>query len=252
MKINRYSYDIEVTPNIGVFWQPSYSTSITYDQILQERQIICLSAKKEGGKVFNLAWDAPKDLKDFIFGKNDRDRKIIEEFAKIARETDDLVAHNGDRFDWKWITARAIRLGIEMPKEIVSTDTLKEAKKHFRFNSNRLDYLAQYLGVGGKTNTGGLQLWKDVISGDKKALSKMVRYCNNDVIILEKVFNKLKPYIKNKTAVSDDRMECAECGKRMSKQRERRLASGLKKVVLHCEKCGKYKTIPLSKYEKEK
>lgn len=249
MKIKRYSYDLEVAPNVGVFWQPSYQTSISYDQILKERQIICASVKEEGKRVFNLSWKPPKDLTDYMFGSDERDRIIIESLFEIFKDADEIVAHNGDKFDWKWLTGRAIRLGIEVPQETIMVDTLKVARSKFKFNSNRLDYLAQYLGVGGKISTGGLELWKQVMNGNEKALSKMVRYCNNDVVILEKVFNKLKPYIKNKIAISDDRMECAECGTRMNRQRIRTLVSGAKKVVLHCEKCGKYKTIPLSKFE---
>lgn len=249
MKIKRLHLDIETSEAVARTFRIGREIELTYKQIIQEAQIIMISYKWEGSRVKNISWIPPKDLQDYTFGRADRDRHIIKEIAKIIREADEIVGHNLDRFDWRWINGRALLFGIDMPQEVITVDTLKIARKHFRLSSNRLDYLAQILGVGGKTDTGGLELWHNVENGDKKALSKMIRYCNNDVVILEKVFNKLKPYIKNKITLSKDRVRCAECNIPMVRQRERMLVSGAKKVVLKCNKCGKYKSIPLSSFK---
>jgi len=72
------------------------------------------------------------------------------------------------------------------------------ARNMFKFNSNRLDYIAQYLGVGGKTST-SYDLWKDIVlKNDKKAMNTMVLYCKNDVEILQKVHEKLLKYKKKR------------------------------------------------------
>ena len=55
---------------------------------------------------------------------------------------------------------------------IISVDTLKEARKVFKFSSNKLDYIAQYLGVGAKMDTGGIALWEGCATGSRKALRK--------------------------------------------------------------------------------
>lgn len=234
------SYDIETSYNIVKAWRAGYNLVITHKDIIKERGIICISYKWLGEKVQNLTWD-----------KNQCDKKMIEKFIKVLKEADIIVAHNGDKFDIKWIRGRAIKHGISMSPDILAIDTCKEARKLFNLNSNKLDYIANYLGVGGKIQTGGLQLWDDIIlNKDPKALKKMVKYCDNDVVILEKVYKKMIPYMKSKTTVSENRRACPECGSRMNLDKYRVLASGAKQVQLNCTNCGKYHTIPLSIYNK--
>ena len=129
----------------------------------------------------------------------------------------------------------------------VTIDTLKVSRSKFKFNSNKLDYIAQYLGMGKKIST-DFTLWKDIVlQKDKTALDKMVKYCQNDVILLEKIFKKLQPHIDVKThygvIFGEDRGSCAECGSsHLVKQRTKACASGLKKVIYQCTTCGKYQT----------
>ena len=235
-KIKRLFFDIETSPNEGTFWRPGNKVSIPYENIRKERQIICISYKWQGKKVQSLDW-----------GINTQDDKnLLKQFIKITEEADETVAHNGDQFDIKWVRGRAAYHKIPMQPDILTVDTMKLAKRYLNLNSYRLDYLAQYFGVGGKISTGGLALWHGVMDKDRKAFDKMIRYCNNDVVILEKVFKAIQPYILPRTRVSPDRTRCAECNGIMIKQRERMLASGAQKVVLRCEKCGKYNTVPKS------
>ncbi len=66
--------------------------------------------------------------------------------------------------------------------------------------------------------TGGLDLWKKVcLEKCTVSLEKMVAYCQQDVVVLEKVFEKLNPYSKPKTNYAvlkgGEKYECPECGK---------------------------------------
>jgi DNA polymerase III epsilon subunit-like protein len=142
---------------------------------------------------------------------------MLKEFSKILAKADEIVAHNGDRFDLKWIRTRALIHGISVMPSPKSIDTLKWAKKYFNFNSNKLDYIAKFLNVGAKMDTGGLDLWKDIVfRKDQAALDKMVKYCKMDVEVLESVFNKLNAYTlaNHNYAVQHggDKYECPECG----------------------------------------
>ncbi len=240
--MKRLIYDIETSPNIGTFWRPGYNLTITYKDIIKERAIICISYKWEDKKVQHLTWD-----------KNQNDEKMLRKFAEISHEADETVAHNGDRFDIKWIRGRALLYGISMPPDIITIDTCKLARSLFNLNSYKLDYISQYLGVGSKIDTGGLELWHDIIlRQDAKALKKMVAYCDNDVVILEKVYKKMKPYIKSKTRTSLNRTKCPECSGFMEVSKQRVLASGSRRMQLRCTQCGKYSTIPLSVFEKQR
>jgi uncharacterized protein YprB with RNaseH-like and TPR domain len=142
---------------------------------------------------------------------------MLEKFIKVMSKADEIVAHNGDRFDLKWVRTRALYHGIDVMPFVKTIDTLKWAKKYFNFNSNKLDYIAKLLQVGAKMDTGGLDLWKDIVfRKDMEALAKMVEYCKMDVEVLEAVFNKLNSYLapQHNYAVQHggEKYECPECG----------------------------------------
>ncbi len=179
-------YDIETSPNIGWFWRAGYKQDITYQQIIQERAIICISYKWYGeDQIFNLAWD-----------KEQNDSFIIEQFVNVMNEADLLVAHNGDNFDLKWLRTRALIHNIKMLPNYKQFDTLKIARGKLLFNSNRLDYISKVLGFEGKKST-TVDLWKDVVfKNDRFALKEMLDYCDEDVRQLEKVFHELQ-YVEN-------------------------------------------------------
>jgi DNA polymerase III epsilon subunit-like protein len=128
-------------------------------------------------------------------------------------------------------------------------DTLKISRSKFRFNSNKLDYIAQFLGMGKKIKT-DFSLWKDILlHKDKIALAKMIKYCQNDVILLEKVFKKMSTHIEPKThygvIFGEDRGSCGECGSdELVKQRTKVFASGIRKIQYQCKTCGKYQYKP--------
>jgi hypothetical protein len=89
-------------------------------------------------------------------------------------------------------STRCLLHGISMFPKYTTIDTLKEARGRFRFNSNRLDYIGKFLGLGQKVHT-GFDLWKDIMLRNcAKSMLKMLAYCKNDVRLLENVFNRFK------------------------------------------------------------
>jgi hypothetical protein len=179
-------YDIETSPNIGWFWRAGYKLNISTENIIKERAVICVSYKWFGEKeVYNLTWD-----------KNQDDKFLIEQFVEVLNEADLIVAHNGDNFDIKWLKTRALFHRIPMLPNYKQFDTLKVAKSKLYLNSNRLDYIAKFLGFEGKHKT-TIDLWTDIIFKNcKKAMSIMLDYCDEDVRQLEKVYNELQ-YLDN-------------------------------------------------------
>lgn len=179
-------YDIETSPNIGWFWRAGYKLNITPGQIITERAIICVSYKWLGeDQVYNLAWD-----------KNQCDKFLIEQFVDVLNEADLIVAHNGDRFDIKWLKTRALYHRIPMLPNYKQFDTLKVAKSKLLLNSNRLDYIAKFLGYEGKNST-SINLWLDIIFKKcKVAMNTMLEYCDEDVRQLEKVYKEFR-YLDN-------------------------------------------------------
>jgi DNA polymerase elongation subunit (family B) len=174
-------YDIETSYNIVKSWRVGYNLNINPSDILHERSIICVSYKWLGEEeVYNIEWDS-----------NQCDKSLLETMIPVLNEADMIVAHNGDRYDLKFIKTRALKHGLPMLVDYPQFDTLKVAKKKFMFNSNKLDYITEFLGFGNKIKT-SMKLWDDIIlKRCPEAMEKMVEYCDMDVILLEKVYNKL-------------------------------------------------------------
>ena len=247
MKLKRMFWDIETSPNIMFSWRCGRKLNLDYNNIIQERAIICICWKWEDQKkVFSLTWDEGND------------KEMLEKFSEEAQKADEMIAHNGDRFDIKWFNARRLVHGLEPIPPAKTVDTLKIARKHFLFNSNRLDYLGSLLLGHGKIKT-EFNLWRRIVlRNDEAALRKMVRYCKRDVMLLEQVWQKLRDYEKPATHAGahvrqnqHDRWTCAHCGSEDVKQTKRRVtAAGITQYQMQCKECGRYYQIARSVHNK--
>lgn len=255
MKKKRLIFDIEVSPNIGWFWKPDHYMRVWHDNIILEGAIICICYKWAGeSTVYSLTWD-----------KKHNERKMLQTFIKVMNEADEVVTHNGDKFDIVWVRTRCIVNNVPMMPDYVSLDTYKAAKHNFNFMSNKLSHIAKVCGLGEKLDTGGSKLWKQVLMGEtelenrdfwnrlilgnnKKALDKMVRYCKQDVRLLERVWEKMNPYIKPKSHFGNSSNSCPECGsENIVINKYRTSAAGSKRVTFQCTDCGKYHTVPVAR-----
>lgn len=239
----RLFWDCETSYNIVRSWSIGKDISLTYDNIIKERAIICICWKWAGEKkVHSLQWD------------NGDDKKMLIEFLKVLNSADEIIGQNSDRFDERFFRTRCVFHRIPMPPSYQTADTLKFAKTGFRFNSNRLDYLGKFLGVGGKMETGGYKLWERIVEhNDKQALKKMIKYCGVDVILLEEVFNVLNPYTKSKTHVGvfleRGSCSCPNCGSEHTTLNKNRVSSmGVLRRQLQCQDCGKYFSVSNKAY----
>jgi len=232
-KIKRLFFDIETAPMIVYSWRVGWKLNIPTDNIIEDWKIICISYKWEGeDKVHNLTWD-----------KNQCDKKMLVDFIKIMNTADECVAHNGDRFDIKKIRTRCIFHRVQMFPTYRSLDTLKKAKSGFSFNSNRLDYIARFLGVGQKVEHEGFDMWVKCLKGDAEALKDMVHYCDGDIVVLEDVFQVLQSYTKNNTHVGTHngklKFSCHSCASEdISLLKNEFTALGTIKRRVECQSCG--------------
>ena len=246
MAVNRKRLfiDIETSPCVFWAWRPGYNINLSYKNIVKESAVICVSWKWEGQKkIHHTTWD-----------KNQCDRALLKKFIPIMLEADEVVGHNSDNFDIKWLRTRCLLHGIPMPPTFVSIDTWKQAKAYFNFNSNSLDYITRFLGLRGKRETGGSKLWLDItFNRDKKAMSKMLAYCDQDVEEQSKVFAKFMPYVPAKSHFGPSMGSCPECGSTHLTIKARPItAAGYKKVQFQCQSCGKYHSVAATRFEKDK
>jgi DNA polymerase elongation subunit (family B) len=230
-------WDIETSLSVVTTFT-LYPKYISHDAILQDWNIICGAWKFAGDRITH-AISVGKDVTN--------DKEVVKKLRDVVMSADMIVHHNGDKFDIKMLNTRLIYHGLEpLDKKILTLDTLKEARKTFRFTSNRLDYLGEFLGVGRKLHTKG-GLWMDVLKGNQKAVKEMVKYNKHDVDpLLESVYYKMKPYINHPHmgAFNKDGGCIASCPNCASKDLQKRgtalTRAGLFKQRYQCKECGAY------------
>ena len=145
--------------------------------------------------------------------KSRNDKRILKSIWKLLDEAEIVIGHNLDRFDIRKLNARFIDNDINPPSPFRSIDTLKVARKEFAFVSYKQDFLTKHFELENKLKT-EFQLWVDCMQGDQSRLDEMAKYNRHDVMGLEQVYLKLRPYIKNhpNLGVLVDMDVCPTCG----------------------------------------
>lgn len=206
-------FDIETSP-LEVYTWGIYNQDIAIGQIQEDWFMLCWSAK----------WLFDKEImSDSLSGKEAKrrdDKRITKSIWKLLNEADIVIAHNGKAFDIKKTNARFLKHNLPHPSYYEVIDTLLTARKEFRITSNKLDYLCRFLGLDQKVETGGFELWKRCIHGDTNALKQMETYCQNDVKILEELYLKLRPYMRNHPNLElyIEKGVCPNCGSKKIKE----------------------------------
>lgn len=183
-------FDIETAPAKGYFFGSLWETNIIEE--IEPSYLISVAAKW-----LNEPKVEVKALPDFSGYKKDKksDEKLAEWLAEYLDKADYVVAHNGDRFDITTTNTRLVYHQIPPPSPSKTIDTLKIARSRFKFPSNKLDDLANYLGVGRKLAHTGKKLWLGCIrDDDPKAWKLMREYNAQDVHLLERVYLRLRPF----------------------------------------------------------
>ena len=225
-------FDIE-TSLMKVFVWGLYKQFIPHTNIIEDWYVISWAAK----------WLYDDEIQSDVLtskeARNRNDSRVLESMWKLLNEADIVIAHNGDRFDLRKLNWRFINNEMDPPTPYRSIDTLKIARKEFAAPSYKLDFLTKNFGLHTKLTT-DFQLWVDCMEGDKDRLSVMKTYNEQDVIALEDVYLKIRPYIKNhpNLGVLSDMDVCTNCGsERMEETDSVYLTSSNKFIVYRCNGC---------------
>lgn len=233
IKRKRLFYDIETSFCQGHFWRPGFNQTILPHQITDYAKIISIHWKWEGkDKIHNLNWGIDKQC----------DKKMLEKFIKEMDKADEIVTHNGKRFDTPWIRTRCLYHGIPMKHTYNEIDTYKLCKKYLNLPNNSLKEVCKYYGLPAKVDAGGIQTWIDVIyKKDKKALKHLLYYGDGDIISLEAVFQKLNSYVAHNlnyaTLRGGEKFHCPECGTLSTHNKFYTTAAG---TLMHYMRCNNY------------
>lgn len=230
-------YDVESSPNIAYVWGKYEQDAL--GEFIKERQIISVAWKWLGEKeVHVLSLPMLPTYK-----KSPEDNKaLILKLHELMAQADVVVGHNVDAFDDPMSNAEFLVHGLKPPPPHRTVDTLKFARHKFRFNSNKLGDLGKRLGLGAKVHTGGFELWAGCLRGDPGSWRKMMDYNKQDVVLLEKIYLKLRPWMKNHPDMNgkDGHVGCPLCRSNRLQRRGWSLSLGGKKMRFRCLDCGKW------------
>jgi DNA polymerase elongation subunit (family B) len=234
--------DFETSPAKGYFFGSIWETNII--EVIEYEQIISVAWKWYGERRVNVV--CQNDFKGYRAGILN-DKNLIEFFIPIIDSADIVIAHNGDNFDLTVFNTRLLANGFKPVSPNKSFDTKKLAKNKFHFPSNKLDDISDFLGIGRKIPHTGKNLWLGCEAGNKKEWKLMKKYNKQDVILLNKVTEKLIPFMKQ----INDFVELSESGIscpnplchsfNLSKHKKRFVMGGYKQQY-QCKDCGSYWT----------
>lgn len=230
--------DIETSPITAYTWQ-TYNTNVL--KVLEPSKIISISWKELGSSKTNVKCIA--DYKSYKPGVID-DKDLIKDIWQVLDKADVVIGHHSDSFDLKKLNSRFVVHGLTAPSPFESVDTKKQASKHFRFDSNSLNNLGQFLNLGKKVENGGFDLWVRCIAGDKQAWKLMKEYNVQDVVLLERVYLAIRPYISNHPNLAAiaggeaGECKCPACTSTNLSKRGFSVTKTGKKQRLQCGDCG--------------
>lgn len=166
---------------------------------------------------------------------------MLEAVHALWTEADAVCGYNNDKFDNKKLRGEFIKEGLAPPPPVTSIDLYKTVRSQFGFDSNKLDHVAQLLGLGSKVTHDGFELWRQVEQGEPKALALMERYCKQDVRLTEKVYHRIRPFIANHPHLGFTApVACGACGSHRTQKRGVRRTKAMLIERVHCQACGSW------------
>jgi hypothetical protein len=224
-------FDLETAPSQGYFYELFKEGNIV--STTQNWFILSFAYKVQGEKKIHY-----RCLADYPGYERDKknDKALVTDLHRILSSADCLIGHNIDRFDSRKANARFIAHGLPPRPPVKTIDTLKIARRVFKFDSNRLNALGEYLGLGGKHVTTGWKLWEACIEGDRDAWRQMGTYNKRDVYLLERVYDRLAPWQPNAPYMGA--AGCPSCYSERVHQRGFNVSRAGKRPRFQCQDCS--------------
>lgn len=181
-------FDIETLPMEVYVWDLQPPKYISPDNVIKDYSVVCWSAK----------WLFEPDVMGAKVSGTDAIRRedcsILQEMWSLLDQADIVVVQNGKRFDIPKLNTRFIKAGFPPPMYYQVVDTKEIMTKNFGFSSNKLDYVNKFLGIEGKTEM-VWEDWVECVRGNEEYIQKMLNYNKDDVVIMEELYLKLRPWI---------------------------------------------------------
>lgn len=201
----------------------NWGVNIAQDAKVRESHLLSYSYAWNNGEVKGeilKAEDIQKDVLRSILNndpKTELDFDMTLKLWHLLDQCDIVVAHNGRGYDIKQLNSLFLKYGLCLPSPYKVVDTLAIAKKMFKLPFKNLKYLAEFLGVTQKIETGGAKFWKLAAIGySEEIMNEVLEYNKGDIETLREVYMKLRMYNNDGVNVaafsSCDEVRCPSCG----------------------------------------
>lgn len=224
--------DIENRPNLAYVWG-LFDQNIAITQIAEHAETISFAAK----------WHGKKKVEFYSVYHHGKE-EMLAQAHRLLSEADVVVGYNSKGFDMKHLNREFVLAGMEPPAPYAQVDLLHVVRRQFKFTSNKLDYVAQALNLGEKTSHSGFQLWLDCMQNNDSAWSLMRKYNKHDVVLTEKLYDKLLPWIHSHPsyALHDGNRNdlCPNCGSENLRREGFAMTNLGRYQRFQCVDCGKW------------
>ena len=196
--------DIETAPNLVYTWG-LFNQNVGLEQIVAPGYTLCWAAQ----------WDHEKKV---IFSSkyHDGEEAMLKGIYHLLDEADVVIHYNGRRFDVPILNKDFVRHHLPPPDSYSQIDLLQTVRSRFRFASNKLDFVSQFLGLDAKYEHKGMQLWTGCMAGEEKSWNIMKKYNIQDVKMLPKFYKQILPWIQDHPNeglyIDEDVQVCTNCG----------------------------------------
>jgi DNA polymerase elongation subunit (family B) len=221
--------DIETAPNTAFVWG-LYDQDVGLSQIIDTSYILCWAAKWLG---------QPEIHFERTLHQKRSSKGMLRHIHGLMECADMIVTYNGNKFDIPTLNREFLIHGIPPPAPTKLMDLYQHVKRRFRFSSNKMDHVAQELGIGKKVEHEGFSLWVKCMENDKDAWKTMEQYNRNDVVILEGIYDRILPWLPNQghAVRNDGQLVCPNCGGTKYQQRGFQYSQVAKYVRFQCLSC---------------
>jgi DNA polymerase elongation subunit (family B)/predicted RNA-binding Zn-ribbon protein involved in translation (DUF1610 family) len=220
--------DIECAPNTAHVWG-LFKQTVSIKQLMESSYTMCFAARWYGSKR--------------VVFKDQYDEDMLDELWNLLNEADAVVHYNGTKYDIPTINKDFLLAGMQPPSPYKQIDLYRVVRSKFKFPSNKLDYVADRLGVGQKHAHEGHELWVKCMGGDRAAWRRMKKYNKQDVVLLGGVYDALLPWIDNHpnyALYSEKDFCCPNCGSDHVIKQGRAYTQTMTYQQYKCTDCGKW------------
>lgn len=219
--------DIETRPNLGYFWR-LYDENIGVNQLVDEHQLLCFAGKWLGADI------------EFYSAHEHGKEAMVYEAHRMLDEADVILHWNGKKFDIPHLNREFVLMGLEPPSNFKQIDLMMVARSRFKFASNKLQHVSKALGLEGKFEHEGFELWVKCMAGEEEAWRTMQKYNQQDVLLLEQIYEIVLPWISNHPSVPLYRGagQCPNCGSDNISSHGKAYTSVRTYERFKCKNCG--------------